>query len=475
MFTTPCPRKKEAFTPKGDKDVGIYTCGPTVHRRLDIGHFRRHAFTDLLIRSLEYQEVKVNHVVNITDYDDKTIDGARSAGTTPQAFTRPFIHAFQSDLKRLGMRPAQAYAKVSEHFTEMTDLARTLLANGHAYEKLHSVYFDLASVRDYGQLSRVDVNKIRIGATVDLDEYEKQNPRDFTLLKRVKLSELKQGVGIKTEWGNVRPSLHLQCAAIATALLGAQFDIHTGSRELMFPHHENEIAIAKAAGGSFARVWMHCAPVHYDGSLDAESRDGLNRNELNQNELNQDELTLDELTLDRLVEMGWDEKVIRFWLLSAHYRKTLILSKKSLDDAGTVLGRINRCIASLDAADGKSLEADIQQITYDIRTDLMSAMADDLKVPVLISGLLSCVKRINRLIGEGRLGPNGAQRLRTCFKDVDRILNVFNFSKKKELTAQVASLIAARDTARQNKDFKTADAIRNQLEEMGIPVHDHKV
>ncbi len=448
-------QKKEAFTPKGDKDVGIYTCGPTVHRRLDIGHFRRHAFTDLLIRSLEYQDVKVKHIVNITDYDDKTIDGAREAGISPGAFTQPFIDAFLADLARLGMRPAQAYAKVSDHFTEMTDLTRTLLARGHAYEKLHSVYFDLASLSDYGRLSRVDVNKIRIGATVDLDEYEKQNPRDFTLLKRVKLSELKQGVGIKTEWGNVRPSLHLQCAAIATAFLGAQFDIHTGSRELMFPHHENEIAIARAAGGSFARVWMHCAPVYYDGSLDAE--------------------TLEDLTLDRMAQMGWDEKTIRFWLLSAHYRKTLILSKKSLDDAGTVLARINRCIESLDTASGHSSEEDIQQITYDIRQGMVSAMADDLKVPVLVSGLLSCVKRINRLISAGDLGPAGAGRLRDCFRDVDTVLNVFDFSQKKAYSDQAAALIAQREAARQKKDFETADRIRKQLDEMGIPVHDKKV
>ncbi|MCG8683389.1 MAG: cysteine synthase, partial [Desulfobacterales bacterium] len=224
-------RKKEPFGPEGDKDIGIYTCGPTIHRRLNIGQFRRYVFTDLLIRYLEYQDFKVNHVVNITDYDDKTIEGARAAKTNLDVFTNPHLERFKSDLDRLGVRKAQAYPKVSEHFGEMTDLTRKLINQNHAYEKLHSVYFDLSSLSGYGQLSKVDVNKIRLGATVDLDEYEKQNPRDFTLLKRVKLSELKQGVGIKTEWGNVRPSLHLQCAAIATAYLGNDFDIHTGSRE----------------------------------------------------------------------------------------------------------------------------------------------------------------------------------------------------------------------------------------------------
>ena len=447
--------KKESLNPQGDKEVGIYTCGPTVHRRLDITHFRRHAFTDLLIRYLEYQDVKVRHIVNITDYDDKTIEGARQSNTTLQAFTKPFIDAFLADLLRLGMRPAKAYHRVSDHFTEMTDLTRKLLVNNHAYEKLHSVYFDLASFGDYGRLSRVDINKIRVGATVDLDEYEKNNPRDFTLLKRVKLAELKQGLGVKTEWGNVRPSLHLQCAALASTFLGADFDIHTGSRELMFPHHENEIAIARAAGGSFARVWMHCHPVQYDGSLDTDDAHSL--------------------TLDRLVDMGWDEKTIRFWLLSAHYRKSLLLSKKSLDDAKTVLSRINRCIESLNNVSGQSNEEEIQHITYDLRQGMMNAMASDLKVPVLVSGLLSGVKRINRMVVDGHVGPGGAERLLKCFKDVDAVLNIFDFSRKAPYSLEVTELMAERDAARQQKDFQTADRIRKQLDEMGILIHDQKV
>ncbi len=447
--------QKESFNPQGNKEVGIYTCGPTVHRRLDITHFRRYAFTDLLIRYLEYQDVKVKHIVNITDYDDKTIEGARQAKTSLEAFTQPFIDVFLADLSRLGMRPAQAYPKVSKHFTEMTDMARKLLVSKHAYEKLHSVYFDLSSFGDYGQLSRVDLNKIRVGATVDLDEYEKNNPRDFTLFKRVKLSELKQGLGVKTEWGNVRPSLHLQCAALASTFLGADFDIHTGSRELMFPHHENEIAIARAAGGSFARVWMHCHPIQYDGSLDTDDAGSL--------------------TLDRLVEMGWDEKTIRFWLLSAHYRKSLRLSRKSLDDAQTVLSRINRCIESLGHVSGQSNEEKIQHITYDLRQGMMDAMANDLKVPVLVSGILSGVKRINRMVAAGQVGPRGAQRLLNCFKDMDAVLNMFDFSTKVLYSSEVTSLMAERDAARQQKDFKTADRIRKQLDDMGILIHDQKV
>ncbi|WDP86523.1 MAG: cysteine synthase [Desulfobacter sp.] len=448
--------KKESFGPDEDADIGVYTCGPTIHKRLHIGQFRRYAFTDLLVRYLEYQAFKVNHVVNITDYDDKTIAGARDAKLSIDDFTRPYLEGFLSDLAGLGIRPAQSYPKVSDHFSEMTDVARKLINRNHAYEKLHSVYFDLSSLSGYGQLSKVDVNKIRIGATVDLDEYEKQNPRDFTLLKRVKLSELKQGVGIKTEWGNVRPSLHLQCAAISLKYLGSGFDIHTGSRELIFPHHENEIAIARAATGKdFARVWMHCDPVRYDGSLDADD--------------------IETLTLETLVDQGWDMKTLRFWLLSAHYRKSLVLSRKNLEDAGFTLAKINRCINTLGAVTGVSNEGEIQEITYEIRQGMMSAMADDLKVPTLVSGLLSSVKKINRLISKNHIGPGGAERLRRCFKDINAVLNIFDFSQKKEYPEDVDSLIKDRESARREKDWATADMIREKLESMGVLVHDKKV
>ncbi|MCG8633553.1 MAG: cysteine--tRNA ligase [Desulfobacterales bacterium] len=449
-------RSKEGFEPSSDASIGVYTCGPTIHQRLHIGQFRRYAFTDLLVRYLEYQQFKVNHVINVTDYDDKTIEGARDAGLSLDEFTGPYLESFKSDLERLGMRKAQSVPRVSDHFQEMTDIARALVHKNHAYEKLHSVYFDLSSLNEYGRLSNVDLDKIRLGATVDLDEYEKQNPRDFTLLKRVRLSELKQGVGIKTEWGNVRPSLHLQCAAISMKYLGNNFDIHTGSNELMFPHHENEIAIAKAATGEdIANIWMHCHPVRYDGSLGEEGIGGF--------------------TVDALAGRGWDLKTIRFWLLSAHYRKPLVLSRKNLEDARFTLSKINRCIETLDAVTGRSDKEEIEQIAYDIRQAVILAMADDLKVPTMVSGLLSIVKTINRLISQNKVGKSGASTLRDCFKEVDNVLNVFDFSKKMEYSQAVNTLIKEREAARQKRDWETADEIRKKLDAMGVSVHDKKV
>ncbi len=343
----------------------------------------------------------------------------------------------------------------------MTDLARTLLEKKHAYEKLHSVYFDISSLASYGQLSNVDLEKIRLGATVDLDEYEKQNPRDFTLLKRVTLSELKQGMGIKTEWGNVRPSLHLQCAAISMKYLGNGFDIHTGSRELMFPHHENEIAIARASVGTgLANVWFHCDPVRYDGSLGCETIEGL--------------------TLDTLKDQGWSMDVIRFWLMSSHYRKPLVLSRKSLEDARYTLAKINRCIETLGAVNSgrqamPELKTEVDQIAYDMRQSMVTAMSEDLKVPLMVSGLLSAVKQINRLLCEQQLDADSAARLLNGLKEVDRILLLFDFNRKAEYSPKIQALVEERERARRQKDWQTADRLRLALEEMGVTVHDKKV
>ncbi|MBA3011237.1 MAG: cysteine--tRNA ligase, partial [Desulfobacula sp.] len=304
--------------------------------------------------------------------------------------------------------------------------------------------------------------------TVDLDEYEKRNPKDFTLLKRVRLSELKRGVGIKTEWGNVRPSLHLQCSAIAMRYLGKQFDIHTGSMELVFPHHENEIAIARAATGStLANVWMHCDPVQYDGSLEASC--------------------IEEINLDTLVQQGWALKTIRFWLIFSHYRKQLVLSVQALRDAKLTLAKLNRCIGTLDAitrmdtreegdktAGGDAIENN-DQLIYDIRQGVLSAMADDLKVSDVISCLLLGVKKINSLINLNQINCVSARRLLECFREVDAMLKIFDFSGKMEYSDTVRTLIAEREEARAKNDWILADRIRDRLVDLGIHVHDKKV
>ncbi len=449
-------RSKVKFEPLEKEKVSIYTCGPTVHERLNIGQFRRYAFTDLLVRYIEYHNIAVNHVVNITDYDDKTIQGSQNAGMTLSKFTQTYIDLFKKDLLKLNIRKAEAYPKVSDHLDEMVDVAKQLQSNQHAYEKLHSLYFDIGSQPEYGDLSGINLDKIKVGATVDLDEYEKRNPKDFTLLKRVRLSELKRGVGIKTQWGNVRPSLHLQCAAIAMKFLGENFDIQTGNRELIFPHHENEVAIARAAkGATLARNWLHCDPVRYDGSLGA--------------------LDIETLTLEDLTRQGWEHKTIRFWLISNHYRKILLLSEQSLKQAQYTLDKINRCLTTLTVIkEGKDFK-EIDQLIYDIKSAFLESMEDDLKISGVISSLLANVKIINRLMNQNQIDPDGAWKIVNCFKDIDSVLKVFSFDKKQEYSDEIQDLIKERDRARDRKDWKLADIIRQKLTALGVSVHDKKV
>ena len=449
-------KSKQPFEPLEKGKVSVYTCGPTVYKRLNIGQLRRYAFTDLLIRYIEYHNISVNHIVNITDYDDKTIQGSQQAGMTLPGFTQQYIEAFRQDLESLNIRQAEAYPKVSDHFDDMIEVANQLQSRQHSYEKLHSLYFDISSLPGYGEFSGIDLDKIKPGATVDLDEYEKLNPKDFTLLKRVRLSELKRGVGIKTQWGNVRPSLHLQCAAIAMKYLGNAFDIQTGSRELIFPHHENEVAIARAAkGASLARYWLHCAPVKYDGSLGVPD--------------------MDSLTLEYLTHQGWESKTLRFWLISNHYRKTLLLSEQSLKEAQYTLDKINRCLDTLNAIqDGRVFE-EIDQFLYDIRATFLKFMEDDLKISGVVSSLLANVKTINSLINQSRLDPESAQKLLGCFRDMDSVLRIFNFDKLAEHPQDIQKLIKDRELAREENNFDLADRIREKLTALGVHVHDKKV
>jgi len=298
-FFNTLSRQKDQFDTIQPGKVTMYSCGPTANDRMQLDQCRRFVFADLLSRYLTYRGYQVRHIMNITDLDDTTIEGSEKAGQSLTDFTQGHIDQFRQDLATLGVRPAEKYPRASEHVDDMVALSEKLVKNGFAYEKLRSLYFDISRFKEYGRLSGVDVNKIRLGATVDLDEYEKDNPRDFTLLKRAKLSELKRGLYTKTVWGNVRPSWHIQCVAMSMKYLGESYDIHTAGRELVFPHHENEIAIANAVTGKpLARYWLHCDRVLADGKKIGEQATRL--------------------TLANLAAMGCSGKEVRYWLLATN-------------------------------------------------------------------------------------------------------------------------------------------------------------
>ncbi len=455
LFNT-LSRSKEPFEPLLPGKVTMYSCGPTAHARTHLGECRRFIFSDLLCRYLEYRGYDVTHIMNITDLDDKTIDGSEKAGMDLSEFTEKHIDSFKKDLEVLEIKPASKYPKASEHVHDMVSLSEKLVKNGYAYEKLRSLYFDISRFSDYGKLSGVDINKIRLGATVDLDEYEKDNPRDFTLLKRSRLSELKRGIFTKTDWGNVRPSWHIQCTAMAMKYLGETYDIHTSSRELMFPHHENEIAIAAAVTGKpLAKYWVHCDRVLLDGKKVDEQVAGH--------------------TLSDLTDMGYSGREIRYWLLYGHYRKPITFSKERLEEAKRSLKRLDSCIHSLiHIKPGASLYPGLDQLLYDLKHGFKTAMDDDLNMSAAMASIFNNVKRLNKLILENRLDPEGASKIIDAFRGIDSVLKIFDF-KDDIHDPGVQRLIEQRDQARQEKNWDLADRIRDQLTARGINVKDHKI
>lgn len=448
-------RSKEPFEPLLPDKVSLYTCGPTAHARMHIGESRRYVFSDLLCRYLKFRGYDVNHIMNITDLDDKTINGSEKAGMDLVEFTEKHIDSFKKDMDILEIKPANKYPKASEHIGVMIDLVEKLVKKGCAYEKLRSLYFDISRFADYGKLSGIDINKIKLGATVDLDEYEKDNPRDFTLLKRSTLPELRRGIFTKTAWGNIRPSWHIQCVAMSMKHLGESYDIHTSNRELVFPHHENEIAIAGSLTGKpLAKYWVHCDRVLVDGKKVDEQGAGA--------------------TLSDLMDMGCSGREIRYWLLSAHYRKPVIFAKESLEDAKRSLKRLDTCITSLIQLTNESVVyADIDQLLYDLKHGFIRSMDDDLNISAAMASIFNIVRRVNILIKEDQLGSDDAAKILDAFRNIDSVLKIFNFETER-YEPEVKHLLQERERARSEKNWTLADKIRDQLQEKGVTIKDHK-
>jgi len=454
LFNT-LSRSKESFEPLLPGKVTQYSCGPTAHAKMHLGECRRFIFSDLLCRYLEYRGYDVTHIMNITDLDDKTIDGSEKAGLDLSEFTQKHIDSFKKDLEVLDIKPASKYPRASEHIHDMVSLSEKLVKNGYAYEKLRSLYFDISRFSDYGKLSGVDINKIRLGATVDLDEYEKDNPRDFTLLKRSRLSELKRGIFTKTDWGNIRPSWHIQCTAMAMKYLGETYDIHTSSRELMFPHHENEIAIAAAVTGKpLAKYWVHCDRVLLDGKKVDEQGAVY--------------------TLSDLTDMGYSGREIRYWLLYGHYRKPIAFSKERLEEAKRSLKRLDSCVHSLiQMKPGPTPYPELDQVLYDLKHGFKTAMDDDLNMSAAMASIFNNVRTINKLTLENRMDPEGASKIIDTFRGIDSVLKIFDF-KDDIHDPEVQRLMEQRDQARREKNWDLADRIRDQLTARGITVKDPK-
>jgi cysteinyl-tRNA synthetase len=455
-FYNTLTHQKENFIPLREGRVSVYSCGPTVHKLIHLGICRRFIMADLLRRSLEFKGFEVTHIMNITDLHDRTIHGAEEAQQGLTEFTVHYTEEFLKDIDVLRIKRASHYPKASEHVDDMIALTRTLLKKGFAYEKLHSVYFDISRFKDYGHLSRVDLKKIQVGKTVDLDEYEKDNPRDFTLLKRSNLAELKKGIFFPTEWGNVRPGWHIECSAMALKHLGETFDIHTSGVDLTFPHHENEIAISEAATGKkFVNYWLHSEMVTVDGKKMSWASGNY-------------------ITLRNILEQGFTGREVRYWLLATHYRKSLAFSLSSLKASRKALQRLDEFIQKLYTSqrDPKdSLEVD--DALHLFKNQFNEALDDDLNIAQALSALYKLVRTINPVLTEKRISEAEFKELDRVLRKVNSVLQVIDFPEQ-ALPPEVEDLLAQREKARQRKAFDEADRLRDQICTRGYRLIDLK-
>jgi cysteinyl-tRNA synthetase len=451
-FYNPLTQTKEAFEPRRAGEAAIFADGPALHTHLTWGMARRLVVADLLHRYLSYRGFKTRRVVSLIDLDDRAIAGAQAAGQDLPEFTEHYRQELFRDLRELRIQEGCLYSLASEHIDDMLALTRRLLERGFAYEKLRSVYFDISRFKDYGQLSRVDLRKIRVGKTVDLDEYEKDNPRDFTLLKRAKLAELKKGLYYTTPWGQVRPSWHLECAAMALKHLGETVDLHVGGIESLFPHEENENAIfAAATGKPLAALWLHLARVLKDGRPLKEE---------------------DAPSLRDFRAQGLKGEDLRYFLLATHYRKPLAFSEAGLKAAAMARTRLDHFLErlSLVPAEGPGAVT-MEERLFKFKKEFMAALDDDLNIAKALSALFALVGEVNADLDRGKLGRADAAAVLSRLQELNDVLGVMNPPRPAH-DADIEARLQEREEARQRRDWDAADKIRQELTARGIEVID---
>jgi len=452
-FFNTLSKQKEVFTPQTEGKVTFYTCGPTAYEPPNLSLCRRFIVTDLITRYLESKGLTVDSYMNFTDLDDNTIAGAIQAGVSLAEFTTRYIDGFMEAIDALGVKRATGYPKASDHVADMIEISHALIHKGFAYEKHGSIYFDISKFKRYGRLSGIDLSKIQLGRTVDLDNYEKDNPRDFTLLKRSTLAELKKGIFYETDWGNVRPGWHIECSAMSTRYLGKTLDIHTSSRNLIFPHHENEIAIAEALTGKpLAKYWLHSELLLIDGKMMSQEAGNV-------------------VTLNDLLLRGFTPREVRFMLLSVHYRKPLNFSYKRLVNVRTALRRIDEFTCKLLCLPPGRPHPEIAAHVSTMNDAFFEAMDDDLNVSKGLAAIYTFIKIVGPILNVNNLDFDQKKYILDNFNTINQILQIFRL-KGCPLAPAANTLIARREKARAEKNWQAADEVREELLRQGIQIID---
>lgn len=453
-------KKKVELVPIKDREIGIYLCGPTVYDYGHLGHGRSAVIFDLLRRYLIYRGYKVTFVRNWTDIDDKTIDRAQRENITVKELTEKFIRIYREDFARLNILEPDFDPKPTEHIPMIVEFVQRLVERGHAYVADDGVYFDISSFPEYGSLSGQSLEDLRTGARVEVSEHKK-NPGDFVLWKFEKPGE----PSWPSPWGKGRPGWHIECSVMSVQYLGEEFDIHCGGQDLIFPHHEDEIAQSKGAGFRFARHWLHNAFLNINNEKMSKSLGNF--------------LTLQE------VFKKYPPLAVRFFLISAHYRAPLNFSEESLEQAKNSLERFNDFILRVSEIAKKSIKGDriissetrlqaftsVDELVRAARVEFEAGLDDDLNVSRALGALSVFMREINTMMDAGTLSREGAQRVIDFMTDVNKVLGVFSFERELP-RGDIERLIEERNEARRQRDFQRADEIRKQLWERGIILED---
>ena len=454
-------RQEEPFAPSRDNTVRMYACGPTVYARAHIGNFRTFICVDVLRRTLKHLcGFQMREAVNYTDVDDKTIAGAQKAGMPLRDYTEQWITAFREDNDRLAIERPEETPRATDdaNMHAMGEMVLALEKNGHTYRRDGSIYFKISTLPDYGKLARLDHSGMQAGARVDVDEYSKDDARDFVLWKASKDGEPSWDVGT----GPGRPGWHLECSAMALRLLGeGPIDIHAGGIDLIFPHHENEIAQAEGATHQpFARVWMHVEHLFVENEKMSKSLGNV-------------------YCLSDILDKGYRASALRYLLLSSHYRKQLNFTWAGMDQAEESLRRMTDFLVRLEGIEGPSTEGShVPEIVDKARARFREALESDLNTAGALAAVFDLIRDINKAIDDHQVGTDDARQVMALIEEFDQVLGVISLRRAEDAqppvpVAEIEQLIEGRKAARQRRDFAAADRIRNELAERGILLEDN--
>jgi cysteinyl-tRNA synthetase len=431
--------------------VRIYSCGPTVYGPVHIGNFRSFLYADLLVRHLRRRGLRVKWVMNITDIDDKIIKGAAAAGIGIDELTAQWLERFLADAETLRMTPPDVLPRATGHIDDIVALIETLLEKGHAYRTDDgSIFFRISSWPSYGRLARLDPEQMRVGERVESDEYAKDDVRDFALWKGPKNGE----PSWDTRIGPGRPGWHIECSAMSMRHLGPSFDIHTGGVDLIFPHHEDEIAQSEAATGQpFVRTWLHCAHLQASGAKMAKSTGNIAR-------------------VADILEAGVSARALRYALIAVHYRATLSYSAESQAAATAAVERLDAAVAALSAyREDRADDPGLRDVLAQAEAAFGDALDDDLNVSAALAVLFDLVRELNRRTDSRSLSTADAASALHTLRSLDEVLAVLP-DPNDEPDDETRRLLDERKTARADRNWAASDRLRDELADRGIAVED---